>query len=163
MLVVVAVMLLSNVCSVFAKELPNTSEGTWEVNTEKGSKSINFSPDSLHEYNRELINGIKTMENVTRYRECWAIIHTTHHGAVYVYDDCTVPGAGSYYVKLLQCCLNDLGYNAGKADGVYGTNTKEAIKRFQKANKLTMDGIAGEMTWRYLDIRCDDKLSDINF
>lgn len=160
------VMIFSTAFPVFASNSTDTSnseEQTWEVNTDSGVKSINFSPESLHEYNNQLINGTISLSDVTPYRDCWAIIYTTNHGSVYVYDDCTVPGAGSYYVKLLQCCLNDLGYNAGTADGIYGSNTKAAIERFQRKNKLTVDGIAGEMTWRYLDIRCNDRLSKINF
>ena len=39
--------------------------------------------------------------------------------------------------------------------GIYGTKTKSAIKSFQRNNGLTVDGIAGEMTWRYIDIRVD--------
>ena len=35
------------------------------------------------------------------------------------------------------------------------TKTKSAIKSFQRNNGLTVDGIAGEMTWRYIDIRVD--------
>lgn len=49
-------------------------------------------------------------------------------------------------VKELQNNLNKLGYNCGTADGVAGNNTIEAIKKFQKANKLAQDGIAGKAT-----------------
>ena len=51
--------------------------------------------------------------------------------------------------------MNYLGYNSGSADGIYGTKTKSAIKSFQRNNGLTVDVIAGEMTWRYIDIRVD--------
>ena len=46
----------------------------------------------------------------------------------------------------LQKNLKKLGYDAGTADGIYGTKTKEAVKKFQKANGLTVDGIAGSKT-----------------
>ena len=49
-------------------------------------------------------------------------------------------------VKELQSKLIQLGYLTGKADGVYGTKTTEAVKAFQKASKLTADGMAGEPT-----------------
>ena len=32
------------------------------------------------------------------------------------------------------------------ADGIFGTNTKNAVKKFQKSNRLTADGIVGKST-----------------
>ncbi len=55
-------------------------------------------------------------------------------------------GAKGTQVKELQTKLIQLGYLTGKADGVYGTKTAEAVKAFQKANKLTADGVAGTKT-----------------
>ena len=52
------------------------------------------------------------------------------------------------YVMVLQDALNYLGYNAGSIDGMFGSNTKAAVIRFQKANKLSADGIVGCNTWR---------------
>lgn len=51
-------------------------------------------------------------------------------------------------VKELQKTLNSKGYSVGKygADGIFGNNTKNAVKKFQKANKLTADGIVGKNT-----------------
>lgn len=49
-------------------------------------------------------------------------------------------------VKLLQSYLNKLGFNAGTTDGIAGANTDKAIKRFQNANGLTVDGLAGRAT-----------------
>ena len=49
-------------------------------------------------------------------------------------------------VKTLQNKLIELGYLSGKADGVYGNKTAEAVRAFQKANKLTADGVAGTKT-----------------
>lgn len=42
--------------------------------------------------------------------------------------------------------LNDLGYNAGKADGIFGPATRAAVKSFQTDYNLTADGIAGSKT-----------------
>src|SRR3954451_16342206 len=36
------------------------------------------------------------------------------------------------------------------ADGIYGTATKRAVKRFQRAHQLTADGIVGPATFRAL-------------
>ncbi len=49
-------------------------------------------------------------------------------------------------VKSLQNKLIELGYLSGKADGIYGAQTAAAVRAYQKASKLTVDGIAGKMT-----------------
>ena len=49
-------------------------------------------------------------------------------------------------VKKVQQMLIDLGYLTGAADGIFGTKTYLAVKNFQKANKLTADGIVGAST-----------------
>ena len=52
-------------------------------------------------------------------------------------------------VKALQALLIGYGYSCGKSgvDGDYGSATKEAVKKYQKANGLTVDGLAGTKTW----------------
>lgn len=52
----------------------------------------------------------------------------------------------SQYVENLQIMLNSLGYDCGTPDGDFGTNTENALKRFQKNNSLSVDGIAGKKT-----------------
>src|SRR5690606_17297969 len=49
-------------------------------------------------------------------------------------------------VVALQKRLNELGYNCGKADGIFGANTESAVKKFQKAKGLSVDGIVGQKT-----------------
>lgn len=51
---------------------------------------------------------------------------------------------------IVQFKLNSLGYNCGIADGVAGSKTVNAIKQFQKAKGLTVDGIAGKNTFAKL-------------
>ena len=46
-------------------------------------------------------------------------------------------------IKELQTKLNVLGYACGSADGIFGTKTMAALKRFQLANRLDADGIFG--------------------
>ena len=52
-------------------------------------------------------------------------------------------------VREMQRMLIDLGYNLGKwgADGEFGSGTFEAVKAFQRANWLAVDGICGPDTW----------------
>ena len=49
-------------------------------------------------------------------------------------------------VKAMQQQLIKLGYLTGKADGKFGTSTYQALVAFQKANKLSADGVAGTKT-----------------
>lgn len=60
---------------------------------------------------------------------------------------CLKEGAEGRDVKQLQQQLCDLGYLSEKEiDHVYGATTKAAIQAFQKRNKLSDDGLAGEKT-----------------
>ena len=54
--------------------------------------------------------------------------------------------------KEMQQMLIKLGYSCGAAgaDGILGTNTKKAIKAFQKDNQLIVDGIYGPKTEKIL-------------
>jgi peptidoglycan hydrolase-like protein with peptidoglycan-binding domain len=49
-------------------------------------------------------------------------------------------------VRRLQRALARLGYPPGKIDGQYGSATTQALANFQRANKLTADGILGPAT-----------------
>ncbi|MBR6571818.1 MAG: peptidoglycan-binding protein [Clostridia bacterium] len=55
-------------------------------------------------------------------------------------------GSEGSEVTTLQNRLIALGYLSGRADGMYGKNTKAAVKAFQKNNNLNADGIAGTLT-----------------
>lgn len=46
-------------------------------------------------------------------------------------------------VTALQDKLNSLGYNVGKADGIFGRNTEIALKEYQKSLGVTPDGVLG--------------------
>ncbi|MBU1124432.1 MAG: peptidoglycan-binding protein [Candidatus Omnitrophica bacterium] len=50
----------------------------------------------------------------------------------------------------IQSALKDAGFYEGPIDGKIGNETKKAIKKFQKANGLLVDGIPGEDTRRKL-------------
>lgn len=52
----------------------------------------------------------------------------------------------------MQTKLKSLGYYTGKVDGIYGTGTQSAVKKFQKNCGITVDGIAGPKTLLYLGI-----------
>lgn len=55
-------------------------------------------------------------------------------------------GSRGNAVKDLQRQLNSRGYNAGNVDGIFGNKTYNAVRAFQKANGLAVDGIVGPDT-----------------
>ena len=56
------------------------------------------------------------------------------------------PGSTGDRVKQLQGNLIMLGYLNSRADGVYGSGTQAAVKRYQSRNGLSADGLAGSAT-----------------
>ena len=61
-------------------------------------------------------------------------------------------GSSGNEVKQIQTKLKNWGYYSGNIDGVYGSRTTNAVKKFQKSNGLTVDGIAGTATLKAMGI-----------
>lgn len=61
-------------------------------------------------------------------------------------------GSTGSEVKRVQQKLKDLGYAVGKVDGIYGTQTKNAVTKFQRNCGITADGICGKQTLLYLGL-----------
>ena len=53
-------------------------------------------------------------------------------------------------VRTLQERLNHFGFHCGKPDGIFGSNTEDAVELFQASRGLGMDGIVGSGTWKAL-------------
>lgn len=53
-------------------------------------------------------------------------------------------------VRELQTKLNSIGYDCGSVDGIFGTKTLAAVKQFQQAYNLAVDGIVGKNTFNKL-------------
>jgi peptidoglycan hydrolase-like protein with peptidoglycan-binding domain len=60
-------------------------------------------------------------------------------------------GATGEAVRELQIALQETGNNPGAIDGVFGAHTEAAVKAFQQARGITVDGIVGPITWRNID------------
>ena len=58
-------------------------------------------------------------------------------------------------VTRMQARLRELGYFAGEPDGIFGTETFNALVAFQLSNGLQGDGIAGQETQTYLYEKAD--------
>jgi peptidoglycan hydrolase-like protein with peptidoglycan-binding domain len=54
-------------------------------------------------------------------------------------------------VKDLQEALKTLGFDPGPADGIFGEQTENAVKQFQQARGIPVDGVVGRVTWINID------------
>ena len=73
-------------------------------------------------------------------------------GACYAVFGTSRRGSTCSEVRTIQEKLKRWGYYNGSVDGVYGSKTEEAVRKFQRANGLTVDGIAGRNTLNAMGI-----------
>ncbi len=59
-------------------------------------------------------------------------------------------GAKGPEVSKIQARLAELGYYRGPIDGIFGGGTESAVKVFQRAERLAVDGTVGPQTWERL-------------
>lgn len=71
-------------------------------------------------------------------------------------------GSSGNEVKQIQTKLKNWGYYSGDIDGVYGSRTTSAVKKFQKSNGLTVDGIAGTATLKAMGISSSSSATSNN-
>ena len=70
-----------------------------------------------------------------------------------------VKGDTTANIKVVQTRLATLGYYTYKVDGIWGSRTKKAVKKFQRDYGLTADGIVGARTEKALKITLTGKSS----
>ena len=79
-------------------------------------------------------------------------------------------GSANDYVRMLQIRLNRISSNfpsipkIAQIDGIFGTDTEAAVRRFQEVFNLTPDGVVGKNTWYtvqniYIGVK---RLNDLN-
>ena len=68
-------------------------------------------------------------------------------------------GSRGEEVKTIQDKLKRWGYYSGNVDGIYGSQTVAAVKKFQQKNGLTVDGIAGTKTLAAMGITSNSSSS----
>lgn len=66
------------------------------------------------------------------------------------------PALSRSQILQLQRALGDLGYDSGEPDGILGSNTRTAIRQFQKAEGLVADGFPSAELLAQLDIAVED-------
>lgn len=67
-------------------------------------------------------------------------------------------GSKGSEVKTMQRLLMEQGYELPiyGADGDFGNETRKAVKAFQAANGLSVDGVCGPLTWAALDVQMEE-------
>jgi hypothetical protein len=77
---------------------------------------------------------------------------TLHHGTPTVTNGETLKkGSRGDAVRELQRKLTSLGYDTKGVDGIFGSNTEQAVLQFQRDHRLTADGIVGPATKKALE------------
>lgn len=71
---------------------------------------------------------------------------------VYVNAAVVKTGSRGQIVKTIQTKLKRWGYYNGSVDGIFGTQTKNAVMYFQRKNGLTVDGIVGSATAKAMGV-----------
>ena len=72
--------------------------------------------------------------------------HIDRRGVVLAFGAGYAAAHGSVRVRALQRELTAAGFSPGRVDGRYGPRTEQAVRRYQTASGLIVDGIAGPIT-----------------
>lgn len=85
-------------------------------------------------------------------KEVTVVENTPETGAISVILNELKAGSKGEQVKAMQSVLIGRGYRCGVCgvDGDFGSATTAAVRNFQRAEKLTVDGICGKNTWTKL-------------
>ena len=60
-------------------------------------------------------------------------------------------GSNDPAVRDLQEALKALNFDPGPIDGVFGAQTESAVRAFQQAREIAVDGVVGRVTWINID------------
>lgn len=72
-------------------------------------------------------------------------------------------GSSGAKVKQIQTLLKNQGFYFSTVDGIYGTLTVNAVKKYQRTYGLTVDGIVGSKTASYMGISLGSSTSNSSF
>ncbi|OQP06860.1 hypothetical protein B1690_05995 [Geobacillus sp. 46C-IIa] len=128
---------------------PGGIDGVYGANTEKAvkefQKKVGITADGIagKQTYQALQKYVRTQTTLSRSNSSSSNDHWT--------GQTLREGSEGQAVKDLQTKLQRLGYNVGAVDGIYGKQTTEAVRSFQKANGLEVDGIAGKITYNAIE------------
>lgn len=60
-------------------------------------------------------------------------------------------GSNDPAVRDVQEALKALNFDPGPIDGVFGAQTESAVRAFQQAKEIPVDGVVGRVTWINID------------
>ena len=76
----------------------------------------------------------------------WAVSPAISGDTQTAYAQVITVGDSGNTVKTIQQKLKNWGYYKGAVDGIFGSQTKQAVRYFQQKNGLKVDGIVGNQT-----------------
>lgn len=119
--------------------LTSKPDGSFGLNTEQAVMAF----QSANKLKADGVVGEATQKAITTALAAASASTSTSASAS---DTVLKEGSKSDAVKQMQTALKNLGYYGGVISGSFGQLTGEAVKAFQRANKLEADGIAGATT-----------------
>ena len=157
---VLTISILNNVSSVFALE--KNDQGAAVNNLEQNWISQIATENNSHFANNLEKNQISEIETTNNQIISTAPINpATPNNIISVSNKRKNPnllskGDEGADVKVLQERLKIAGFYYGNSTGIFGPITQEAVKRFQKAYQLTVDGVVGKSTLAKLPAVTDE-------
>ncbi len=133
-------------------------KGSVEPLSAKFCNGTTVTCDGLSQWGSEALarQGLSTMDILRRYygNDIELVSNAPIRNIAYSYPGYPLhTGSSGNYVTVLQVMLNRISRNypaiprVSPVDGVFGAQTEESVKQFQRIFNLTPDGLVGQGTW----------------
>ena len=133
-------------------------KGSVEPLSAKFCNGTTVTCDGLSQWGSEALarQGLSTMDILRRYygNDIELVSNAPIRNIAYSYPGYPLhTGSSGNYVSVLQVMLNRISRNypaiprVSPVDGVFGAQTEESVKQFQRIFNLTPDGLVGQGTW----------------
>ncbi|MEB3355601.1 MAG: peptidoglycan-binding protein [Synechococcales bacterium] len=133
-------------------------DGRYGIQTELAviafQRSVGLNPDGIYGPNTEaaLLSRNSTVSGAT------SVVADFYYDGTAGTRDLQQGNRGSDVMELQQRLRNERFYFGG-IDGNFGTETSDAVRRFQRSRGLTVDGIVGPETWTALGVPVIESLA----